>query len=164
MVSWDHCRFHILPSIGRESLNLLFYNLKEGLSQLIHLVIVLKLTRHLPGIWAPWGPCHRFLKVFFLCVCLWFLSGNSLLRLQRSFYKNLVFSAAWNWELFFLFLLSVFYKAFQSNDFIQVWRKEKKLLDPSQQNAGNKCPSVYVELHSLTSEFRNKLWKWHLAT
>jgi len=42
-------------------------------------------------------------------------------------------------------LLSVFYKAFQSNDLIQAGRREwKKLLDSTQQNSGNKCPSVYV--------------------
>lgn len=68
-MSWDHCSFIYSISIGRESLNLLVYNLKEGLSWLIHLVIVLKLTRHLPEIWAPWDPCHQFLNCVLFCVC-----------------------------------------------------------------------------------------------
>lgn len=138
------------PSPLEESLNLLVYNLKERLSSLIHLVIVLKLTRHLPGIWAPWDPCHQFLNALFFCVC------GVLIWKQSAWIRTFI------WEAFGIFcymklrslsLLSVFYKAFQCNDLIQAERREwKKLLDPSQQNSGNKCPSLYVKLHSLTCE------------
>lgn len=141
--------------IGRESLNLLFYNLKEGLSQLIHVVIVLKLTRHLPGIWARWDPCHQFLNVL-VCVC-----GSYLEAVCLDYNIHLI--SIWHFLLRetrrFFFAISTL-QSFSIQWLNSGWEKGKSCwtqVSKMQETSVQVCMQLYLLLYLLTSEHRKNI-------